>query len=41
LLPDERSMLGYPKQVETIETLLIPSWEHHHPTHRATTRRTR
>ena len=31
----------YPKQVETIETLLIPSWEHHHPTHRAMTRRTR
>ena len=26
---------------EAIETLLIPSWEHHHPTHRATTRRTR
>lgn len=31
----------YPKQVESIETLLIPSWQHHHPNHRAMTRRTR
>jgi hypothetical protein len=31
----------YPKQVEVIETLLIPSWQHHHATHRARTRRTR
>lgn len=31
----------YPKQVEAIETLLIPSWQHRHPNHRALTRRTR
>jgi hypothetical protein len=31
----------YPKQVEAIETLLIPSWQYHHPNHRALTRRIR
>jgi hypothetical protein len=31
----------YPKQVEVIETLLVPGWQHHHPNHRALTRRSR
>jgi hypothetical protein len=31
----------YPKQVEAIETLLIPGWQHHHPSYRALTRRSR
>jgi hypothetical protein len=44
MLMGDKTNLGnhwYPAQVERIETVLIPAWVRHHPTHRARTRRTR
>lgn len=44
MLMGDKTALGnhwYPTKVESIETVLIREWEHHHPSHKALTRRTR
>jgi hypothetical protein len=44
MLMGDKTTLGnhwYPRQVQVIETLLIPGWMKHHPNHQARTRRTR
>lgn len=44
MLMGDKATLGshwYPAKVQIIETVLIREWEHHHPAHKALTRRTR